>query len=261
MNQEKNRPNVLAIIQARMGSSRLPGKVLKDICGVPMLEWVSTRAAMAEGVDKVVIATTENERDDPIEEFCNSKGIACFRGAEFDVLDRFYHAAEKYNMDIIVRLTADCPLLDPGLIDEVIEKLLSTGADFAANRLPPPYRRTYPIGLDVEAVRFAALKTAWKRAKKLYEREHVLPYIYNPDNSFRVEIVDGERDLGNLRWTVDTELDLVFVRKVAEKLGCSFKFTWEDVLDILESHPDLEKININVPHKSYNDVDERLGNE
>jgi len=260
MNREKNRPYVLAIIQARMGSSRLPGKVLKDICGVPMLEWVSARAAMAECVNKVVIATTENEKDNPIEEFCNAKGIACFRGAEFDVLDRFYHAAEKYNGDIIVRLTADCPLIDPGLIDEVIKKLLTTGADFTANRLPPPYRRTYPIGLDVEVVRFAALKTAWKRAKKLYEREHVLPYIYDPQNSFLVEIVDDQRGLGSLRWTVDTELDLVFVRRVVEKLGCSLKFSWEDVLEILETHPDLEKINLNVPHKSYNDVDERSGN-
>lgn len=259
MNQKKNRLKILAIVQARMGSSRLPGKVMKDICGVPMLEWVYTRAAMASNIDKVIIATTEKDEDDPIQEFSNLKGIDCYRGAEFDVLDRFYRAAEKYEGDVIIRLTADCPLIDPGLIDEVVEKLLATGADFAANRLPPPHKRTYPIGLDVEAVRFEALKIAWEKAEKPYEREHVLPYIYDPENSFRVVTLDAEKDLGSLRWTVDTELDLAFVRKVAEKLNCSFHFSWDDVLNVLESNPGLEKINLNVPHKSLNDVDQRSG--
>jgi len=258
MNRKKDHIKILAIIQARMGSSRLPGKVLKDICGSPMLEWVTVRAQMASNVGQVVVATTEKDEDDPIEEFCINRGIACFRGAEFDVLDRFYRAAENYDADIIVRLTADCPLVDPGLIDDVIEKLLESGADFVANRLPPPFRRTYPIGLDVEAARFEALKTAWEKAEKPYEREHVLPYIYDPGNSFQVEVLDAGKDLGSLRWTVDTELDLAFVRGVTRELNCSFNFSWEDVLDVLDSHPDLEKINLNVPHKSLNDVDQRL---
>lgn len=251
--------NTVCIIQARMGSSRLPGKVMKDICGSPMLAWVAVRASRAEKVDRVVVATTENPDDDLIADFCLEENIACFRGDEFDVLDRFYMAAVQFNADIIIRLTADCPLIDPGLIDASVEKLVSTESDFCANRLPAPYRRTYPIGLDVEVVTFEALEDAWKNAKEMYEREHVLPYLYNPKNKFKIALLDDDKDYGDLRWTVDTPEDLKFIQKVTEILGCSLEFTWRDVMDVVRRHPELSDINADVQHKSYNDVDGRTG--
>jgi len=248
---------VICIIQARMGSSRLPGKVLQEICAHPMLYWVAKRAVQAKSVHEVVIATTDKSEDDPIEQFCRSENIACFRGSDFDVLDRFYQTARQYRADIVVRLTADCPLIDPALIDDAVDRLESANADFCANRLPPPYPRTYPIGLDVEVVTFKALERAWKHALQLYEREHVLPYLYDPANSFKVELLDSGGAYGSLRWTVDTLEDLIFVREVFKYLECRMAFNWQDVLRVVNNHPELMAINADVSHKSYNDVDQR----
>lgn len=250
-------PNIVCIIQARMGSSRLPGKVLKEICGRPLLGWVAQRAAQSRRVISTVAATTVNSGDDPIEEFCKKSGIACFRGNEFDVLDRYYQAAKIYQAEIVVRLTADCPLIDPILVDETIEKLIASGSDFAANRLPPPYQRTYPIGLDVEAVTFKALAKAWKQAEKPYEREHVMPFLYDPQNHFRTIVLDAEQNYGSQRWTVDTKEDLEFIRRVTAILGCRLDFSWLDVLKTIKEHPELTEINAGVAHKSYNDTDNR----
>ena len=157
----------------------------------------------------------------------------------------------------MVRLTADCPLIDAALIDVTIEKLFETKADFAANRLPPPYQRTYPIGLDTEVATFKALETAWKLAEKPFEREHVMPFLYDPQNNFKVVVLDADKNYGNQRWTVDTPEDLDFIQQVAEKLGCRMDFGWEDVLKILNENPELSKINANIAHKSLNDVDHR----
>ena len=250
-------PNIVCIIQARMGSSRLPGKVLKEICSRPMLGWVAQRAILSRRVTRIVVATTINSGDDPIEEFCNKSGIACFRGNEFDVLDRYYQAAKAYKSEIVVRLTADCPLIDPALVDETIEKLIASGADFAANRLPPPYQRTYPVGLDVEVVTFVALEIAWKQAVKSYEREHVTPFLYDPQNHFKTIMLDAEQNYGSQRWTVDTAEDLEFIRQVTAILGCRLEFSWREVLKTIEAHPELAEINAGVSHKSYNDVDHR----
>jgi spore coat polysaccharide biosynthesis protein SpsF len=249
--------NIVCIIQARMGSSRLPGKVLKKICGRPMLGWVVERASRSRLISKIVVATTSDSGDDPIEAFCESSGFTCFRGSEFDVLDRYYQSAKAYKAEIVVRLTADCPLIDPALVDETIEKLLITGADFAANRLPPPYQRTYPLGLDTEVATFKGLEKAWKLAEKPFEREHVMPFLYDPQNNFKIVILDAEKNYGSHRWTVDTPEDLDFTQQVAEKLGCRLDFTWRDVLKMINKYPDLEKINMNITHKSLNDVDHR----
>ena len=156
-----------------------------------------------------------------------------------------------------MRLTADCPLIDPVLIDDCIEKLMAESADFSANRLPPPFQRTFPIGLDVEVATFKALEIAWKAAKKPLEREHVMPYLYDKGNGFKIALLDSEKNLGSLRWTVDTADDLVFVQQVAERLGCRLDFSWKDVLQILKEHPELAKINAGIAHKSLNDVDSR----
>jgi spore coat polysaccharide biosynthesis protein SpsF len=250
-------PEIVCIIQARMGSSRLPGKVLKEICGQPMLAWVTHRAGKSHHVAKIVVATTINPGDDPIEQNCNKLGIDCFRGNEFDVLDRYYQAALIYKADVVVRLTADCPLIDPALIDESIEKLIFENADFAANRLPPPYKRTYPIGLDVEVATFSALEIAWIKAKKPFEREHVMPFLYDPQNNFKVVILDAEKNYGSLRWTVDTQEDLEFIRQLTAILGCGMDFSWRDVLTTLALHPELTKINAGVSHKTLKDVDHR----
>ncbi len=222
-----------------------------------MLGWVIERASHSRLISKIVVATTTNSGDDPIEDFCKKSHSAVFRGNEFDVLDRYYQTAKTFKADVVVRLTADCPLIDAKLIDEAIAKLFSENADFAANRLPPPYQRTYPIGLDVEVVTFKALEAAWNRAGKPYEREHVMPFIYDPQNNFKIVLLDAEENYCNQRWTVDTAEDLEFVREVVKILDCSLDFTWWDVLKTLEMHPYLSALNMGVAHKSYYDVDHR----
>ncbi len=176
--------NVVAIIQARMSSSRLPGKVLLDIAGKPMLQWVVERVRQAPGVSEVVVATTDNPADDPIEEFCVKNNILIFRGNQFDVLDRYYQTAKLVNADVIVRVTADCPLIDPNEVDNLLNEFFERKVDFAANRLPPPWHRTFPIGLDVEIASFAALERAWNEATEIHDREHVMPYLYEVEGRF-----------------------------------------------------------------------------
>ncbi len=248
--------HTVAIIQARMNSSRLPGKVLQLIGEKPMLAWVAERACRARGMDQVVIATTTDPSDDPVEQACAGLGLACHRGSQFDVLDRYYTAAARFGADVVVRLTADCPLIDPGIIEQVLDAYTTTGADFAANRLPPPWKRTFPIGLDVEVCRFAALERAWREATEPYEREHVMPYLYDQPGRFAVRVIDTQPDYGSLRWTVDTPADLEFVRRVVALLGRD-DFTWLDVLALVQQHPELSQINAGVHHKLLNEVDER----
>jgi spore coat polysaccharide biosynthesis protein SpsF len=252
---------VVCIIQARMSSSRLPGKVLKDICGYPMLHWVVNRAAKAKLINELIVATTKDNSDDPIIEWCLKHDIKCFRGDAFDVLDRYYQTARNCRADVIVRITADCPLIDPVLIDEVITVFFNNRVDFAANRLPPPYKRTYPIGLDIEVASFSALEKAWRQARLPYEREHVMPYLYSVKDRFTTFILDAEKNYGDCRWTVDTPEDLEFIRALFNIQNCCINFTWREVLQTLEENPELENINADIAHKSFRDVDDRLTNE
>ncbi|MGD0005811.1 MAG: glycosyltransferase family protein [Anaerolineaceae bacterium] len=249
--------NTVAIIQGRMASSRLPGKILLDIAGKPMLAHVVERARRAKTVDQVVVATTTQLEDDAVEAYCRKHGIAVFRGSLNDVLDRFYQAALAFRADVIVRLTADCPLVDPQLLDQVVEEFLRAGVDFCCNRLPPPLKRTYPIGLDVEVCTFQALERAWKEAKEPHEREHVMPYLYDCPGRFKILRVDYEKDYGEMRWTVDTPQDLELVCQIFARLGENHAFTWLDVLELFEREPQLALINSQVKHKTYLDVDER----
>ncbi len=243
---------IIVIIQARMSSTRLPGKVLKDIAGRPMLAWVVERARQARTATDVVVATTTDPSDDPIASFCVLMGYACTRGSLSDVLDRYYQAARQYRADVIVRLTADCPLIDPAEIDHVVQEFLSSGVDFAANRLPPPFGRTYPIGLDTEVCSFEALERAWNEAKQPYQREHVMPYLYEVPGRFKVLRVDHDPDYGKLRWTVDTPQDLELVRVIVDRMHGREDFGWLEVLDLFEREPELAQLNAGVDQKFYN---------
>lgn len=264
--------NTVAIIQGRMGSSRLPGKVLLDIAGKPMLQHVIERAREAQTLNSVIVATSNDPADDPIPAFCNELGIPCARGSLHDVLDRYYQAACAHNAGTIVRITADCPLLDPALVDSAVESLVSGAYDFVANRLPPPFTRSFPIGLDVEVCTFAALKRAWTESTETFHREHVMPYIYQdvalaPQNTlistgtsprgFKIALLNHEPNHGALRWTVDTSEDLAFVREIFLRLKAKPQFTWYDVLDILAKEPQLASINSEIRHKNMTEVDER----
>ena len=252
-------PGVAAIIQARMGSSRLPGKVMKDIGGEPMLYRVVVRARRAQSVGLVIVATTTDESDDPVAEFCQSRGIPCFRGDPYDVLDRYYQAAVLFEVHTIVRLTADCPVIDSAEIDRTVDAFAAAGVDFAANRLPPPWKRTTPIGTDTEVVTFDALARAWREAEAKYAREHVMPYLYEEDGRFEVLLVDHDPDLGHLRLTVDTPEDLVLIREIYTHFGNTDDFSLEEILALLEQQPELLQVNAAVSHKGFTDVDQRGG--
>lgn len=248
---------IVAIIQARMSSSRLPGKVLKEAGGRALLERMVERVQKSKLVDETWVATTVDPSDDELAAFCGSHGLKYFRGNLMDVLDRYYQAALHAHADIIVRLTGDCPFIDADLIDKTISALLENQADFACNRLPPPLKRTYPIGLDVEVCTFAALERAWKEAKEKHEREHVMPYLYEQEGRFKVVKIDHSQDLGELRWTVDTPQDLEFVRAVYTALDDRNDFSWLELLKLVQEHPELAAINSGVQHKTMFDVDER----
>jgi spore coat polysaccharide biosynthesis protein SpsF len=259
--QNKNEKKIVAIIQGRMGSSRLPGKVLKDISGKPMLAHVVERARRSNLVDHVIVATTTDESDRPIADFCKANGVTCVRGNIYDVLDRYYQAATAVEADIIVRLTADCPMIDPDIIDQVIQLFLDRDLDFAANRLPPPWKRTFPIGLDVEVCSFNALEQAWNEAIEKHEREHVMPYLYDVPGRFEIEVLNTEPDYGRYRWTVDTPEDLELARKVFEHFDGHNDFTYDQLIKLFEDHAELTWVNEDVRHKSFVDVDERFSTQ
>jgi spore coat polysaccharide biosynthesis protein SpsF len=248
----------LTIIQARMSSSRLPGKVLRDIAGQAMLSRVVLRARRARMVSQVVVATTTDPSDDPVFAFCRQQGYPVFRGNMNDVLDRYYQAAREFAAEIVVRVTADCPVIDPGEIDHVIHEFLADGVDFAANRLPPPWNRTYPIGLDTEVCWFTGLERAWREARLTYEREHVMPYFYDEPGRFRTRLVDYPSDpqgvlfppdYGRLRWTVDTAEDLELINRVYAHFHGRNDFSWLEILDLFERQPDLMNVNAGIHHK------------
>ncbi len=311
------------MIQARRSSSRLPDKVLLDIGGKPMLQRVIERTRKARQLDEVIVATTVAPEDDAIVQLCREIGVSVGRGSVFDVLDRFYKIALGFQANVVVRITADCPLIDPQVIDQVIEAFFEWGRmpsppaplpegegrkpsppsprpagegrpsplaslpegegrrgalwDFAANRLPPPWKRTFPIGLDVEVCTFQTLERAWQEAFQPYHREHVMPYIYEEERSvhvstlqlppfipevppgfFRVLQVDHDPDYGFYRWTVDTSQDLQLIRQIYAYFDNRDTFSWLEVLDLVKRHPELTQINASVSHKTVRDVDERI---
>lgn len=246
---------VIAIIQARMSSTRLPGKVLLDLEGRSVLERMVERVKRSKLVRETVVATTTDPSDDPIVALCVQLETPVFRGSLPDVLDRYYQCARHFKAEIVVRLTGDCPLIDPELIDEVIYGLFDPPSDFACNRLPPPFTRSFPIGLDVEACTFAALETAWKNATEKHDREHVMPYLYEVPGRFRVTQYHNHEDYGYMRWTLDTPEDLALLREVIRRLDGRNDFTWEEVLELFLKDPVLAQINSSVKHKTMFDVE------
>lgn len=229
---------IVAIIQARMSSTRLPGKVLADIAGNPMLYHVVSRARQAQTLDMVAVATSKGRADDDLEHFCLEAGIPCFRGSEDDVLDRYYQAAKHFEADIVVRLTADCPLLDPLVIDKVVRVFQEGDFDYVSNTI----QCTYPDGLDTEMFSHSTLERAWREAHLKSEREHVTSYIYNHPELFHLGNVSNNTDLSALRWTVDEPDDLEFVRAVYAHFGASYLGMGE-VLNLLRRQPELGGVN------------------
>ena len=238
---------VVAIIQARMGSSRLPGKVLLELAGEPMITRVVNRVKRAETVDQVVIATTTESADDALAAVCEAKGWPCFRGSQEDVLDRYYQAAIAHHADLVVRITSDCPLIEPEIIDQVVRPLTCQPTmDYACNLLP---RRTFPRGLDVEAFWMQTLTRLWAIDKNLAWREHVTQYLHHKPEDFRICGLVQECDMSAMRWTVDTLEDLKLIKRIYEAFGHD-RFSMHEVATLLEQHSHWSDINGHIQQKT-----------
>jgi spore coat polysaccharide biosynthesis protein SpsF (cytidylyltransferase family) len=234
-------PKVVAIVQARMTSQRLPGKVLADLGGRPVLGWVTSRLALAETVEQVLVATSTDKYDDPVAAWCEQAGFECFRGSLDDVLARFVDAAAHVEAGVIVRITADCPLIDPGLVDQVVQRLLDDELDYCG------LGGEFPDGLDCEAMTFGALLRSHDEAGLLSEREHVTPYLKRPGAGFRTGSVEPFVGLQNHRWTLDRPRDLAFLREiVARSEPGPGRPTTEEVLAILASDPSIATLNAGI---------------
>ena len=231
---------ILAIIQARTGSTRLPGKVLIKIEGKTVINHVIDRVSKSNNVDKVIVATTLSEGDLELVKEVSSLGHLVFCGSENDVLDRFYQVAKVYKPSHIVRITADCPVIDPKVIDLVISQHLESNADYTSNTLEAPY----PDGQDVEIFSFEALTKAWKEAKLASEREHVTPFIKLDESAFSINKVLSNDDLSNMRWTLDEKEDLELITIIFKELYSEDKlFSMEDILGLYEQNENLKNIN------------------
>jgi len=230
-----------AIIQARMGSSRLPGKVLLPLAGRPVIDHVVERAAAARRIEQVVVATTDRTSDDPLAAHCEGRGVPCFRGSETDVLDRYVQCMRQFDAGPVVRITADCPMLDPQLVDAVIEGFAHGGYDLYG------LAGEFPDGLDCVVFSRAALETAWREARLPSERQHVGPYIEHHPERFRVGGHEPFQGLGHLRWTLDEPRDYEFLQRVFDALDRPGEpFGAHDVLKFLEQHPEITAINAGI---------------
>jgi spore coat polysaccharide biosynthesis protein SpsF len=236
----------VAIIQARMGSTRLPGKVLKDLGGQTVLARVIARLRRARLIDELLVATTHSPADDALVTECGNCSVALYRGDENDVLDRYYQAAKMARADVVVRITSDCPLIDPEITGKTIAAFMKVLPDYASNALV----RTYPRGLDTEVMSIEALSRAWQQARNPHEREHVTPYIYQHPEKFKILSVTGDADYSRQRWTLDTAEDLELIRSIYARFPGDAVFSWRDVLQLVEREPELLKINAAVMQKA-----------
>jgi len=240
---------VVAIVQARMTSTRLPGKVLMPIAGRAMLSWQLERMRRARTLDRIVVATTTLASDDAVVALCEAEHCDVTRGSETDVLSRYVHAARLFDAATVVRLTSDCPLMDPALIDQAVQRFADTGCDYLSNMLQP----TYPYGLAVEVMKRQALLAAGDEATDPQEREHVTPFIYWRPQRFRLQSLAMSPDLSHHRWTVDTPQDFELVSRILAALyQRQPDFGIADVLALLEQHPEWVKINAHVEQKAVN---------
>jgi spore coat polysaccharide biosynthesis protein SpsF (cytidylyltransferase family) len=237
---------IAAIIQARTGSTRLPKKVLAKIEGKPMLWHIIERVKKAKNINEIIIATTNRKEDKKIIKIAKKSGVKSFAGSEEDVLDRYYKAAEKYNTDIIVRITGDCPFVDPEIIDKIVEFFKKNNFDYVSTGhiTKQKHELNYPAGLNTEVFSFSALKKAWKQALLPSEREHVTPYIWKNDKLFKIRTINSGQNFSHMRWTVDEKQDLKLIREVYKKLYSDQKiFLMQDILDLFKKEPYLMEIN------------------
>lgn len=226
-----------AIIQARMGSTRLPGKVLMKLDGIPVLKCLIEQLSYSELIDRKIIATSTNPDDDMIVEFAKSLNVESFRGSSLNVLDRYYQCARHFSIKHIVRITADNPLIDPEIIDKVIKVYQKGNFDYVNNFT----RRTYPSGTEVEVFSFNSLSKAWKNAKLPYEKEHVTPYIYNNPKKFSIGYVEHDVDLSKFSWSIDRMEDLKFVTALCKEIKKK-PILLKDILNVIKKNPSIIKI-------------------
>ena len=238
-----NKGKVGIVVQARMGSTRLPGKVLMQINNKPLLQRLVDRLKRAKAVDTIVLATSIDPLDNPIEELCSRLEIPCIRGSLDDVLDRYYQAATSAQLDTVVRITADCPLMDPSLIDQMVQHFQRGQHDYLANTAPPE-GSSFPDGMDVEIFSMSALTRAWKEAQKPSEREHVTFYFWKNPTLFRTFRHDAANNLSSYRLTVDYLEDIEVVRAIFKHFGEErINFDMKEILEFLDTHPQIRKIN------------------
>ena len=238
----------VVIVQARMASTRLPEKVLKKVLEKPLLEYQIERLRRVKSADQVVVATTLNEEDGAIARFCERLSLPCFRGADQDVLSRYHGAATAFNADVVVRVTSDCPLIDPAVVERVVHYYRENAAvfDYVSNCIT----RTYPRGMDTEVFPFEILEEAFFEAIDPADREHVTPFIYRQRGRFRLANVAHEKDLSRHRWTVDTEEDFALIQQIIERLYLRIPtFRMEDVLDLFDRDAGLFQINAHIAQK------------
>lgn len=236
--------NVVAIVQARCGSSRFPNKIFASLGGKPLIWHVINRLKFSNKVNDILLATTINPIDDKLEKWAEDNDVKIFRGSENDVLNRFYEGAKMTNADIVVRITADDPFKEPILIDRAIEKLIENDLDFVCNNNPP----SFPEGLDVEVFTFKALEKSEKESTSSFEREHVTQYIYHNPNDFKMLNLSNDEDLSYLRWTIDTDTDFEMAKKIYLDLNKSNDeiFHMDDILELIKKKPNIASINSNV---------------
>lgn len=236
------------IVQARMGSTRLPGKVLREVLGKPLLEYQLERLARVRLSDLVVVATTDLEQDEPIVTLCRRLGVPFFRGPEEDVLARYYLAAREFGAEIVARITADCPIIDPAVVDQVFRFYLDHAGEY--DYVSNVRRRTYPRGMDTEVFSFRALEESHREARREAEREHVTIFIKEHPERYRLGGVEYHQDYSRYRWTVDTEEDFQLIAKIITALHPENpRFTLEDCLQLLAEYPEWEKINAHIKQK------------
>ena len=235
------------IIQARMGSTRLPGKVLEELeAGKSCLEYVIQQLEDVFDIKNMVIATTFLEEDDVIEKFCVERGINVFRGEPKNVLDRYYNCAKEFSIQNIVRITSDCPLIDPKIVLELIKKMKTGEFDYVSNAL----NRTFPIGLDAEIFTFHALEQSWKVAQLQSEKEHVTPFIKKNPKSFKQYNLESDKNKSNIRVTLDVPEDLMLIRNIVSKIS-NRPILYKDLMELFEREPEILAINKNIKHDGY----------
>lgn len=232
------RQSVVVIVQARMTSTRLPGKILKPIMGKPMLQIQLERLSRAQTISKIVLATTVNRDDDRVAGLAEALGVEYYRGSEPDVLDRYYQAAVQANADVVMRVTGDCPAIDPAICDKVVDKFFAHGVDFMRTG------ETFADGLDCEVFTFKSLEVAWKEAKLAYEREHVTEYITQHPERFAFEVLESDLDSGKYRLTVDEPEDFELISRVAAFFGDEFvNVGTQEIIAYLKQQPDIVALN------------------